>query len=251
MNNNLAKSLLLIFVLIGLSCFQLEAQQYTEWSKPVNMGSSINTEFSDFHNAISADGRSIFFASDRSDGLGDFDFWTAHRPNRNAAWGKAQNVGPVINTDFGEFGPELTVDGHWLFFCNNNTGHIYASVRNNTSDNVGWETPVDLGSGVNRSFLHVRLHRDTHPTLRRDGLEVIFSSDRPGSFGQIDLWTSTRATTHDKWSTPVNLGPQINTADMERAPYLSDDALTLILVSDRPGGFGGNDLYISTRKKIQ
>ncbi len=52
-------------------------------------------------------------------------------------------------------------------------------------------------------------------------------------------------------STPVNLGPQINTADQERAPYLSDDGLTLILVSDRPGGFGGNDLYISTRKKIQ
>src|SRR5262245_51216760 len=129
MNNKIAASLFAIFVLI---VFQLHAQQYSEWSTPVNMGPSINTEFSDFHNAISADGRSIFFASDRPGGLGDFDFWTAHRPNRNATWGKAQNVGP-INNDFGEFGPELTVDGHWLFFCSNETGHIYASFRKNTS----------------------------------------------------------------------------------------------------------------------
>jgi WD40-like Beta Propeller Repeat len=112
MNNKIAASIFAIFILITFTCFKLEAQEFTEWSTPVNMGPSINTEFSDFHTAISADGRSIFVASDRPDGFGDFDFWTAHRPNRNAAWGIAQNVGPVINTDFGEFAPELTVDGH-------------------------------------------------------------------------------------------------------------------------------------------
>lgn len=296
----IAACVLTIFCLISLTCLQLEAQQYSEWSTPVNMGPSINTEFNDFQNAISADKKSIFFSSDRPDGFGDFDLWTAHRPNRNADWQPAQNVGPIINTDFGEFAPELSVDGHWLYFCNNNTGHIYTSFRKNISDNFGWESPVDLGSGVNKgtfncdptTFINPEtgltelyfarlvgqgqfnifrsiqrpdgtfgnsqpvpelstIYRDTHPTIRRDGLEMIFSSDRPGSVGQIDLWMSTRSNTHEKWSTPVNLGPQVNTVDQERAPYLTDDALTLILISDRPDGFGGSDLYVSTRKKLQ
>jgi len=94
-------------------------------------------------------------------------------------------------------------------------------------------------------------HRETRPKVRRDGLEILFTSDRPGSLGGVDLWTSTRPTTSDNWSTPINLGPTVNTEFNDRAPYLSDDGLSLIFVSDRPGGFSGNDLYVSTRKRIQ
>jgi hypothetical protein len=94
-------------------------------------------------------------------------------------------------------------------------------------------------------------YRDTHPTIRRDGLEIFLSSNRPGSLGLIDLWVSTRPTTHDSWSTPVNLGPTINTLSQDRAPYLSDDGQTLLFTSDRPGGFGSDDIYMITREKLQ
>jgi hypothetical protein len=105
--------------------------------------------------------------------------------------------------------------------------------------------------GVEKIFLVGPPVRDLpvmEANFRRDGLEIILSSNRPGSFGLIDLWVSTRPTTHDKWSTPVNLGATINTASQDRAPYLSDDGLTLLFTSDRPGGLGGDDFYMVTRK---
>jgi hypothetical protein len=49
----------------------------------------------------------------------------------------------------------------------------------------------------------------------------------------------------------VNLGAGVNTEFDDRAPYLSDDGLTLIFSSDRPGGFGGTDFYMMTRKRLQ
>jgi Tol biopolymer transport system component len=91
---------------------------------------------------------------------------------------------------------------------------------------------------------------DGHPTIRCDGLEIILASNRDGSAGGLDLWVSTRPTTHDAWSAPVNLGLTINTPNNERAPYLSADGETLYFTSDRPGGFGGNDFYMTTRRRF-
>jgi hypothetical protein len=291
---------------LTLICSSAPAQQFSAWSAPLNLGHSINTGFSEFHAAISADGLSLYFASDRPGGFGENDLWVAQRPNRNADWDPAQNLGPNFNTAHGEFGPALSPDGHWLFFATaglagGNTSDIYAAFRNDANNDFGWGQPVNLGTGVNSShngggptlfvdpetggitLYFTRLNKpgqgdwdiyqstlltngtfgdailvselsspyeDTHPTVRRDGLEIIFSSTRPGSFGGNDLWVSTRATTRDRWSTPVNLGPAVNSAYFDGAPYLSDDGQTLILTSDRPGGFGGNDFYISTRKKL-
>src|SRR6202158_6593117 len=73
--------------------------------------------------------------------------------------------------------------------------------------------------------------RDAHPTIRRNGLEIFVASNRPGSIGGIDLWVSTRPTIHDAWSTPLNLGPTVNTLDDERAPYLSADGERLYFTS--------------------
>jgi Tol biopolymer transport system component len=289
-----------------LACGSAVAQQFTAWSAPVNLGPSINTEFSEFHSAISADGLTLFFASDRPGGFGSDgtnDLWVAQRRNRNADWEPAQNLGPKFNTPFSESGPELSPDGHWLFFASGGLGppgqslDIYVAFRQDTSDNLGWEQPSNLGKGVNSNVSEgdptifvdpntgvVTLYfarsnkftdfdiytstqgadgtfgpavlvpelsspyRDTHPTIRRDGLEIYLSSNRSGSLGGIDLWVSTRPTTNDKWSMPVNLGKTINTASEDRAPYLSDDGLTLLFTSDRPGGFGDNDFYMVTRK---
>jgi len=79
---------------------------------------------------------------------------------------------------------------------------------------------------------------------------VFLSSGRPGGIGNGDLWTSTRATARDAWSTPVNLGPRINTASNEIGPARSLDGTALYFQSDRPGGHGGNDLYVITRTRI-
>jgi Tol biopolymer transport system component len=294
-----------MFLVACLVCDLAVAQEFSGWSAPVNLGPSINSEFSEFHSAISADALSFFFASDRPGGFGRNDLWVTQRPNRNSDWGPAQNLGSNFNTPLDEASPELSRDGHWLYFSSDgleggHTFQIYAAFRNNTGDNFGWQQPFNIGKGVNTPFdnadptlfvdsdtgiltlYFARLnrptklgdwdiymstmdkdgtfsravlvpelsspYRDTHPTIRRDGLEIFISSNRPGSFGVIDLWVSTRPTTHDVWSAPVNLGPTINSASQERAPYLSDDGEMLLFTSDRPGGFGDNDFYMVTRK---
>jgi hypothetical protein len=85
--------------------------------------------------------------------------------------------------------------------------------------------------------------------LRSDGLEMFLTSNRPGGLGSgLNIWVSTRATTHDAWSTPVNLGAPINMEGFnDGAPALSADGNTMYFYSNRPGSLGANDIWMSTR----
>jgi hypothetical protein len=76
---------------------------------------------------------------------------------------------------------------------------------------------------------------------------MILYSNRLGGFGEFDLWVATRETTRDAWSRPVNLGATVNSGAEERGPALSLDGTTLYFSSNRPGGYGMQDLYVMTR----
>jgi hypothetical protein len=91
---------------------------------------------------------------------------------------------------------------------------------------------------------------DQRPAIRFDGLEIFLFSDRPGSLGGVDVWASTRQTVFDPWSTPVNLGPVVNTVFNDQQAYLASDRRTLFFASNHPGGFGLLDLYVTTRDKV-
>jgi outer membrane protein OmpA-like peptidoglycan-associated protein len=79
-----------------------------------------------------------------------------------------------------------------------------------------------------------------HPSLSQDNQKLYFSSNMPGGIGGNDIYISFFE--NGNWSTPVNLGPQINTEGDEMYPYISDDS-TLYFASDGWGGFGGLDLF--------
>jgi len=78
-----------------------------------------------------------------------------------------------------------------------------------------------------------------------DGLEMYLESDR--GYGGYDLWVSRRASIEDDWAPPENLGPVVNSPKAEGAPSISTDGLTLYFVSDRLGGYGDCDIYLTTR----
>lgn len=88
---------------------------------------------------------------------------------------------------------------------------------------------------------------DAHPSLRTDGREIYFYSNRAGSLGASDLWRSRRRSVHEPWSTPENLGAPLNTAANEIQPTLTYNGRTPIFASNRAGGLGGSDIWISTR----
>jgi hypothetical protein len=106
-----------------------------------------------------------------------------------------------------------------------------------------------LVSELNSAF------RNTRMAIRSDGLEMIFTSNRPGGIGparlNLNLWVATRASTRDRWSAPVNLAPRINSGFNDRGPALSFDGKTLYFASRRPGGFGKSDLWVATRTQLE
>jgi len=221
------------------------------WEPPQNLGPNINTSSDENAPTLSLDGHRLYFASDRPGGFGRLDLYVSRRHNRqdNFAWGAPVNLGSGLNTNANEaaaapFEDDIT-GTITLYFHSNRPGgiggdDIYASTLN-PDETFG---PGDLVEELSSPF------EDRLPCIRRDGLEIFLTSWRPGGMGWLDLWVSTRASTSDTWSTPVNLGPVINTAAVDSRPALSFDGTALYFHSNRSGGFGRVDLYVSTRSKL-
>ena len=101
--------------------------------------------------------------------------------------------------------------------------------------------PTKLGPPVNSPA------DDWDTSISADGLLLLFGSNRSGGVGGIDIWESTRATIDDPWGEPTNLGPVVNSAQDETDSSLSTDQLSLYFRSNRPGGIGREDLWVTTR----
>jgi len=105
----------------------------------------------------------------------------------------------------------------------------------------GWGSPKNLGIAVNSSNI------EAHASISGDGLALYFASDRPGGYGAWDIYMTTRTTKSTPWGPPVNLGPKVNSSDVEAAPWISADDLELTFSSWRTGGYGGSDIYMAKR----
>lgn len=224
------------------------ASRHDPWGPATNLGPAINTAANERSPALSGNRRLLFFATDRPGGSGGFDIWLSWRadPNDDFGWQPPVNLGTGINSAATDAGPSFldrrTPAGiPQLYFGSARTGGLGGLDIYLGSVPGGWSGPPLLVAELSSPQL------DVTPAVRRDGLEVIIGSSRPGTVGGLDLWRSFRKSIHEPWSTPTNLGPTINTEFLEAFPSLSFDARTLLFQSTRPGGFGGSDLYMSTR----
>lgn len=86
-----------------------------------------------------------------------------------------------------------------------------------------------------------------HPSLTKDGKTLYFASDKPGGYGGVDLYVSTREI-GGEWSTPVNLGPKVNTSGDDMFPFIAEDG-TLYFASNGHVGLGGLDVFSTTMIK--
>ena len=83
--------------------------------------------------------------------------------------------------------------------------------------------------------------------ISADGLELYLVSGRAGGYGEADIWVTTRPTTEDDWGEPINLGSVVNSSAWDAEPAISADGLSLYFASQRPGGLGEMDIYLTTR----
>lgn len=218
------------------------------WNAPVNLGPVINTSGIDAASDLSVDGHLLFFHSSRPGGQGGIDIWVSRRadPNDDFGWEPPQPLGPDVNTLQDENAPtyvQSAEDGSAnLYFTRGPAGTqgqdlYYAAITRDGETRGPAVLAVELNSIVN----------DAAPTVRADGREILFHSPRSGTLGAADLWVSTRQSVHEPWSAPVNLGAPVNTTAFEQQPSLSHDGRTLVWTSDRLGGSGGLDIWMSTR----
>ena len=215
------------------------------WGTPVNLY-VLNSDAFDQAPALSRDEHYLFFATNRPGGSGGLDIWVSHREqiHDDFAWEPPVPLAGV-NSAVNDAGPtyfENEGGRPQLYFQSQRAGgagfaDIYVSEQ---QEDGTWGAPqrvVELSSKF----------QEQRPSIRFDGLEIVFQSNRPPSLG-FDLWESTRESVNDAWSDPVRID-NVNSPQTEGQPYLSGDGMTLYLNSDRPGGQGGGDLWVSTRQR--
>jgi Tol biopolymer transport system component len=232
-------------VLLGLAASDVKADFV--FGTPTNLGPTVNSEYYDDSVNISADGLELYFISPRPDGpdaFDSYDIYVTTRSSTDSNWNEPVNLEPPVNSANNDGGPSISADGLQLYFSSTRPdGHgeddLWVAARATTSD--PWEETVNLGSTVNGP------NWDYDPSISADGLELYFTSNRPGNYGFVDIWVTTRATTEDDWGEPVNLGPVVNSTTFTQAPSISADGLALFFESDRPGGVGLNDIWMTRR----
>jgi hypothetical protein len=182
-------------------------------------------------------------------GLGGLDIWVSWRANTHDifGWESPVNLGTGVNSPATDGGPSFfendDADIPQLYMTSSKAGGL-GGIDIYVSALVGglFQPPTPVSELNTAQF-------DLSPSIRHDGLEIAFVSDRPGGAGGRDLWSATRSSVNGTWSTPVNLGVVVNSASGENTPSLSADRTSLFLSSDRPGGFGSTDLCVSVRQK--
>jgi peptidoglycan-associated lipoprotein len=207
----------------------------------------LNSKESDFSPAYARDDFGvIYFTSSRDDAAGNkthgatgqsFTDIFESRVDKKSKWSTPVPV-EVINSDFEEGTPTFSSDYRELFFTRCEAGKRErkgCEIMYSKKTGDSWSDPKNTGILPDSVVA-------AHPALSPDGLTLYFVSDIPGGFGKKDIWKSTRARDDDKWSKPVNLGPDINTPGDELFPYCRKDG-TLYFSSDGHIGMGGLDIF--------
>jgi hypothetical protein len=215
------------------------------WGPPENLGAPVNSTADDFC-PTPVRGGGLFFVSRKAIpgvtcGQGDIYFT---RRNPVHGWREPEHLacgtegGP--NSALDEQGPSYVDAGDPSLYFSSGPD-IYVS-RRSPDGGFGPAQPV--------AELNLPTSADIQPNVRKDGREIVFASTRRAGTDQ-DIYSATRDSVDDPWSTPVNLGGAINKPDFsEIRPSLSWDATTLYFGRAPLGGLPG-DIFVSTRSRMR
>lgn len=201
--------------------------------------STINTDAgAEYSPTPSADGRSLYFAGKgRKDNIGGEDIFVSHYNFETKMW-SAPEIVTSLSSSKDDVPVAITFDGTEMVLFRD--GKLYTS---NLTEQ-GWGTPVLMPGSINR-FPWIG-----KATYSSDGNVLIFEASEQltglDDESNIDLYVSRRES-NGGWSTPKSLGPDINTFDDERTPFLYPDNKTLYFSSNGRSGLGEKDIYFSKR----
>jgi outer membrane protein OmpA-like peptidoglycan-associated protein/tetratricopeptide (TPR) repeat protein len=171
----------------------------------------------------------------------NYQFALDYSANKNLSGYKFEpkNMGDSVNSVVSEYFPTISLDGKHLVFTRRVNGINEDFFQSDRTAN-GWTSAKALLGNINSNSNEGALN------ISQDGQLLIFTGcNFQNGFGSCDLYMS--FATPDGWSSPENMGPNFNTEFFESAPSLSPDKRDLYFTSNRPGGYGGNDMYVCHR----
>jgi outer membrane protein OmpA-like peptidoglycan-associated protein/tetratricopeptide (TPR) repeat protein len=207
------------------------------WSKAKALSGKVNTNLNEGAQCISQDGNWIIFTGcNYPEGQGSCDLYISYKTKNG--WSEAENLGPMVNTDFWESSPTLSPDKKDLYFASSIAGgfggrDIWVTHRLPTGK---WSRPINLGAAVNTSG------DESCPFMHADNETLYFNSNGLPGYGSTDLFY-TKKISDSLWQEAENLGYPINTIDDEGSLIVAADAKTAYYASDKGEGKGGLDLY--------
>lgn len=191
----------------------------------------------------------VYFTSSREDATGNktsgatgenFTDIFESRIDKKEKWSTPVPV-DVINSEFDDGTPSLSVDFSELFFTRCEVGkreNKGCKILYSTREGGRWSDPINLELVADSLVA-------AHPAISNDGERLFFVSDMRGGYGGKDIWYVTRE--GSGWSAPKNAGPDINTSGDEMFPYVRVDG-TLYFSSDGLPGMGGLDIFKATEQ---
>jgi tetratricopeptide (TPR) repeat protein len=195
-----------------------------------NIGELFNDEKANYNAVISADGKSFAY-------MVSLKFYDAVMFSRlvNGKWTPPVNIIPELQSDGDLFISCLSADGKLLFLSKDD--NYNSDIFTSSFDGNSWNAAIKLNKNINTKYW------ESHGFMSEAGDQLIFASDRPGGFGGLDLYISSKV--NGDWGPAVNLGPEINTQFNEDRPFLINKGKTLFFSSQGHINIGGYDLFRS------
>ncbi len=154
-----------------------------DWSKPYNLNTPVNSSGWESQPSISADGRTLYFVSNRKGGYGGYDIWKCRVTDKG--WSQPENLGPNVNTPYDEQSPYIHPDDSTLYFCSNGwpglgNKDLFVSRLDKTGK---WQKPENMGYPINSSGDENGL------SISANGKYAFFASNTLNGFGGFDIYS--------------------------------------------------------------
>ena len=207
-----------------------------------NLGSSINTEYSEVIPFITGDESRLVFSSKRpgsynageENNKNGSDIYIADRDGDN--WVNAHKMGFEINTEMNDLVVGMNNLGTILLVNRRLKGKDYGNLFLCENKNGIWVKPIMLSEDINSQ------HKESSACITADGKLIYFSSNRPGGVGGKDIW-KVKQLPNGNWAKPLNMGGVINSPYDEEGPFISSNGQTLYFSSNGHETIGGYDVY--------
>lgn len=203
--------------------------------QPQNLGDSVNTERPEYYPSVTVTDSMLVFTRKSTPGREDF----VESTMKGKSFGKSKLIDGDINLETNKGALSVSQDGEWMVFAGmfSTQAHQSMDIYISYYTPQGWSEPSRMGGDINTDFY------ESGPTLSPDKTALYFCSNRPGGYGGLDLYVCYRQP-NGRWGQAINMGPAINSAGDEKAPFMHADNQTLYYTSDGLPGYGGDDLFM-------